>query len=207
MVLKHKHVIYQVPATWIAMTPDQAKSLAAKMAPKTPEEQAGAAAKQAELAALAKIDPDRAARAQVDQIGKENVYIYKASPDAKKTTLAKPDLKTTSQRVAVAGDKAYKIVQTTRYVYRNNTYKFLFGWADNNHHKSTVARYVTVTVMFIGLTLSVIAIVANMHSHFGMKTVVTTTKTEIYSAGSPQQQFGVLLYQSVGTARKPWMLR
>ena len=66
--LKHKHVIYQVPATWIAMTPDQAKSLAAKMAPKTPEEQAGAAAKQAELAALAKIDPDRAARAQVDQI-------------------------------------------------------------------------------------------------------------------------------------------
>lgn len=74
-------------------------------------------------------------------------------------------------------------------------------WA-NMTIKSTVARYVTVTVMFIGLTLSVIAIVANMHSHFGMKTVVTTTKTEIYSAGSPQQQFGVLLYQSVGTAGK-----
>ncbi|HCH60209.1 MAG TPA: DUF4811 domain-containing protein, partial [Leuconostoc lactis] len=73
--------------------------------------------------------------------GKENVYIYKASPDAKKTTLAKPDLKTNSQRVAVAGDKAYKIVQTTRYVYRNNTYKFLFGWADNNHqlkHKHVI---------------------------------------------------------------------
>lgn len=77
----------------------------------------------------------------VGTAGKENVYIYKASPDAKKTTLAKPDLKTTSQRVAVAGDKAYKIVQTTRYVYRNNTYKFLFGWADNNHqlkHKHVI---------------------------------------------------------------------
>ena len=49
--------------------------------------------------------------------------------------------------------------------------------------KSTVLRYVTATLMFIGLTLSVVAIVANMHSHFGMKTVVTTTKTEIYSAG------------------------
>ena len=48
-------------------------------------------------------------------------------------------------------------------------------WA-NMTIKSTVTRYVTVTVMFIGLTLSVVAIVANMHSHFGMKKVVTTTQ-------------------------------
>lgn len=68
----------------------------------------------------------------VGTAGKENVYIYKATPTAEKTTLAKPDLKTTSSRVAVSGNRAYKVVQRTRYVYRNNGYKFLFGWADNN---------------------------------------------------------------------------
>lgn len=80
----------------------------------------------------------------VGTAGKENVYIYKASPKAVHTTLAKPDLNTTSSRVAVDGNKAYKVVRTTRYVYRNNAYKFLFGLADNNYQLKQ--RHVTYQV-------------------------------------------------------------
>ncbi|MFT8673884.1 DUF4811 domain-containing protein [Leuconostoc mesenteroides] len=73
--------------------------------------------------------------------GKENVYIYKTSSDAKKTFVAKPDLKTTSRRESIAGNKAYKVTKTTRWVYKNNTYKLLFGIADNNKslkHRRTI---------------------------------------------------------------------
>lgn len=72
--------------------------------------------------------------------GKENVYIYKTSSDAKKTHVAKPDLKTTSNQQSISGNKAYKITKTTRWVYKNDTYKLLFGIADNNKtlkHRNT----------------------------------------------------------------------
>ncbi|MGQ2286236.1 DUF4811 domain-containing protein [Leuconostoc suionicum] len=76
--------------------------------------------------------------------GKENVYIYKTSSDAKKTHVAKPDLNTTSNQESISGNKAYKVTKTTRWVYKNSTYKLLFGIADNNN--SLKHRYTTYQV-------------------------------------------------------------
>lgn len=68
--------------------------------------------------------------------------------------------------------------------------------------KSSPLRYLVTVLMFAGLIASVVAIVANMHDHYGMETETTTQKTQIFSAGSEQQSFGVLLYQTVGTSGK-----
>lgn len=76
--------------------------------------------------------------------GQENVYIYKTSKTDKKTTLAKPDLNTTSKKVDISGNKAYRVVKTTRYEYKNNGFKFLFGIAGNN--KQLKHRRVTYQV-------------------------------------------------------------
>lgn len=65
--------------------------------------------------------------------GKENAYIYKASATASRVTVSKPDLKTSSRQVSVSGNKAYRIVKTTRYVYKTDLYRLLFGIADNDH--------------------------------------------------------------------------
>jgi hypothetical protein len=66
--LKHRRTIYQVPSTWIALTTTQAKSLSAKMTPKTDAEKAAAAEQQKQLAELAQKDPDKAAQMQVKAV-------------------------------------------------------------------------------------------------------------------------------------------
>ncbi|TYC46360.1 DUF4811 domain-containing protein [Leuconostoc litchii] len=76
--------------------------------------------------------------------GEENVYIYKHSAKTTKNYVAKPNLKTTSSRQSISGNKAYKITKTTRWVYKNNTYKLLFGIADNN--KTVKHRHTTYQV-------------------------------------------------------------
>lgn len=66
--LKHRHVVYQIPNTWVALTTEQAQSLQSKMAPKTDKEKMIAAEQQKQLAALAQKDPNKAAMMQVQQI-------------------------------------------------------------------------------------------------------------------------------------------
>ncbi|CAM3201953.1 DUF4811 domain-containing protein [Leuconostoc rapi] len=76
--------------------------------------------------------------------GKENVYIYRKSATDKKTTVSKPDLKTSSSRTDISGNKAYQVTQTTRFVYKSNGFKFLFGIAGNDHELKH--RHVTYQV-------------------------------------------------------------
>ncbi|MFC4761254.1 DUF4811 domain-containing protein [Fructobacillus durionis] len=74
--------------------------------------------------------------------GREKAFVYKAKADAKKTTVAKPDLKTSTQIQNVDGNQAFQVTTTKEYVYKNDFYKFLFGWAGNNHDvKSKVVTY------------------------------------------------------------------
>lgn len=80
-------------------------------------------------------------------------------------------------------------------------FAILAFWTNMTIKKSGM-RYAVTLVMFAGLILSVIMIVANMHDHYGMTSVTTTTKKEIYSAGPNEQNFGMLLYQPVGTNGK-----
>lgn len=65
--------------------------------------------------------------------GKENVYIYRQSATDKKTTISKPDLKTSSSRTNITGNQAYQVTKTTRFVYKSSGFKLLFGIANNNH--------------------------------------------------------------------------
>ncbi|WP_294973910.1 DUF4811 domain-containing protein [uncultured Leuconostoc sp.] len=75
----------------------------------------------------------------------------------------------------------------------------LFAFFANMTIKKAGIRYTVTLFMFAGLIVSVIAMIANMHDHYGMTSVTTTTKREIYSAGPSTQNFGMLLYQNVGT--------
>ena len=68
--IKHRQVIYQVPPTWVALTTEQAKSLASKLAPKSAAERTIAAQQQRQLSDLAKSNPDQAARLTVNQVKK-----------------------------------------------------------------------------------------------------------------------------------------
>ena len=68
--------------------------------------------------------------------------------------------------------------------------------------ENRVIRLLTALIMFIGLIISVIGIVANMHDHYGMKAVTTTKTANLYSEGDANQGFGMLLYQGVGTNGK-----
>ncbi|MGO0155159.1 DUF4811 domain-containing protein [Leuconostoc mesenteroides] len=111
--------------------------------------------------------------------GKENVYIYKtSSSDAKKNFVAKPDLKTTSRRENIAGNKAYKVTKTTRWVYKNNTYKLLFGIADNNKslkHRRTIYQ---VPSTWIALTTTQAKSLSDK----------MTPKTDVEKAAAAEQQ-------------------
>ncbi|AFS41111.1 DUF4811 domain-containing protein [Leuconostoc gelidum] len=69
---------------------------------------------------------------QIGTDGKENAYIYKTAAQDKKTTVAKPDLNMTTSHVNVSGNKAYKVTKTTRFVYKSNGFKLLFGVANND---------------------------------------------------------------------------
>lgn len=64
--------------------------------------------------------------------GKENVYIFRHALDAKQPTVVKPDLKTSTERTTISGDKAYQVTKDTRYVYKNDFWKFMFNIADND---------------------------------------------------------------------------
>ena len=44
--------------------------------------------------------------------------------------------------------------------------------------KKSGIRYAVTLIMFAGLILSVIMVIANMHDHYGMTSVTTTTKKE-----------------------------
>lgn len=52
-------------------------------------------------------------------------------------------------------------------------------------------RLTVTVVMFAGLVLSVVGIVANMHDHYGMTEEKKIVKKEIHSAGSSEQGFGL----------------
>ncbi|HEY4399470.1 MAG TPA: DUF4811 domain-containing protein [Lactobacillaceae bacterium] len=68
--------------------------------------------------------------------------------------------------------------------------------------QNTPLRLVATTIMFAGVIASVVGIVANSHDQFGMDKVTTTTKRQIYTAGTKDQGFGMLLYQNIGTDGK-----
>ena len=57
-------------------------------------------------------------------------------------------------------------------------FAILAFWA-NMVMKRPILRYLVTIIMFAGLIASVVAIVANMHDHYGMKTETTTVKKEI----------------------------
>ncbi|GMA70090.1 hypothetical protein GCM10025879_13360 [Leuconostoc litchii] len=44
--------------------------------------------------------------------------------------------------------------------------------------ENRIIRITTTAVMFVGLIISVIGIIANMHDHYGMKQVTTTEKSK-----------------------------
>lgn len=74
--------------------------------------------------------------------GREKAYVYKAQANSLKTTVAKPDLKTTTSIEHVDGNQAFQVTRAKEYVYDNGFYQFLFGWAGNNHEvKSKVVTY------------------------------------------------------------------
>lgn len=63
---------------------------------------------------------------------KHRVYVYKTSADAKKTTHTAAKVTTTNTVKTTTGKN--RIVTTKTYrEYKNNTYKFWFGLADNGH--------------------------------------------------------------------------
>ncbi|MDF7627093.1 DUF4811 domain-containing protein [Lactobacillaceae bacterium L1_55_11] len=64
--------------------------------------------------------------------------------------------------------------------------------------KPMVWRVLGTVIGLLGMVASVALITANMHDHYGMKTVTTTTTRQIYSATN-SQGYGVLLYQNLGT--------
>lgn len=66
-----------------------------------------------------------------------------------------------------------------------------------NYSKPTRRTPLSI-LMFCGLALSLLAIVANFHSYFGMKEEVVKATEPIYSA-SPSKELPLLLYQPVGT--------
>ncbi len=55
--------------------------------------------------------------------------------------------------------------------------------------KKSGIRYAVTLIMFAGLILSVIMVIANMHDHYGMTSVTTTTKKKF----TPQVQVHKIL--------------
>ncbi|MDI6552976.1 DUF4811 domain-containing protein [Leuconostoc falkenbergense] len=84
--------------------------------------------------------------------GAENVYVYRATDSAKKTTVAKPSLKTSSRMSNISGNKAYKITKTTRYVYKNATMRLMFGIGGNNHQLKNKHVIYQVPSTWVALT-------------------------------------------------------
>jgi hypothetical protein len=64
--------------------------------------------------------------------GKETVYIYKTSEKQKKVSTTKADV-TVTNKVETGASKAQKVTKTTRWVYKNDGLKFLFGIYGNNN--------------------------------------------------------------------------
>ncbi|MCV3556006.1 DUF4811 domain-containing protein [Pediococcus ethanolidurans] len=74
--------------------------------------------------------------------GKERVYIYKEHKTQKNPTTTNPDPTNTSNKVKVVSGTPRVVIKTTRWVYKNSSYKLWFGIAGNNHklikHRNTL---------------------------------------------------------------------
>ncbi|CAK8054344.1 DUF4811 domain-containing protein [Eupransor demetentiae] len=84
--------------------------------------------------------------------GKENVYIYRSQKNSLQPKPTEPDLKTTTKRQSISGEKAYLYTKTTRYVYKNGFWSFLFGWADNNKEIKTRTQTYQIPDNWIALS-------------------------------------------------------
>ncbi|MBS9338686.1 DUF4811 domain-containing protein [Fructobacillus sp. M2-14] len=84
--------------------------------------------------------------------GKEKVFIYKKNAADKKTTVAKPDLKTTTNIEHIDGNQAFQITKKKVYVYENGFYSFLFGLSGNGN--DVKEKQVTYQVPSTWLALS-----------------------------------------------------
>lgn len=72
--------------------------------------------------------------------GEEGAIIYNSSENAKKTTVSKPALKQTQIIRNTSDEKATLRVETTQWVYKNDTIKFWFGFLDNNKQISKTTK-------------------------------------------------------------------
>ncbi|EHN59685.1 DUF4811 domain-containing protein [Oenococcus kitaharae] len=63
-------------------------------------------------------------------------------------------------------------------------------------------RTLLTLISGVVLILSLIAIVANFHDHFGLQKVTTQRSFKIYSAAGSKMPIGLLLYQPIGTSGK-----
>lgn len=65
--------------------------------------------------------------------------------------------------------------------------------------KNRGARNFFSTIFFLGLVLSIAAMLANDRIHFGMKGKNVTEEQVIYSAGNPADPANLLIYQDMGS--------
>lgn len=68
---------------------------------------------------------------EVGTKGNDTVYIYKTSEKQKKVSTTKADL-TVTNKVKTGAKKATKVTKTTRWVYKSDAFKVLFGVYGNN---------------------------------------------------------------------------
>lgn len=88
----------------------------------------------------------------VGTAGKEKVYIYKKNESQKKPTTTNPDPSNTTNTIkTVAGTPRVKTT-TTRWEYKNDTYRFWFGIAGNGH--KLIGHHNTFNINKDWLTLS-----------------------------------------------------
>ncbi|MFV0557739.1 MAG: DUF4811 domain-containing protein [Enterococcus sp.] len=80
----------------------------------------------------ASLDLDLLLYQTLDEEGQENVYLYKTSSKQKKPKTTTADVSVTNQ-VQTGAEEAQKVTTTTRWEYKNDWYKFLFGIYNNNH--------------------------------------------------------------------------
>ncbi|MFD0898376.1 DUF4811 domain-containing protein [Loigolactobacillus binensis] len=65
--------------------------------------------------------------------GHEKIFIYKNSTTQKKVAHTTADVTTTSSVTKTSSQSAKLVTKTSRYVYRNGFYRFLFAGVGNNH--------------------------------------------------------------------------
>ncbi|WPC17061.1 DUF4811 domain-containing protein [Pediococcus inopinatus] len=88
----------------------------------------------------------------VGTAGKEKVYIYKKNESQKKPTTTNPDPSNTTNTIkTVSGTPTVKTT-TTRWEYKNDTYRFWFGIAGNGH--KLIGHHNTFNINKDWLTLS-----------------------------------------------------